>query len=301
MAITDGVTRDTFIPKLWEADVIRAYEKNLIAKQICAINPSAPIKKYGDVVHFPGLKDPHISDYVPVGIKDANKTVAPIEYEDLEDTDITLVIDRAKKFNFRVDDVLEAQTQVGVQGSQTQRAGYMLRDECDQYILSLAPDDIGEGDNNIKASQVVTATITNSNVISRIGMMKRILEEANIPNEESYIVIPPWVKLMLRLAGIQFSILEGTNGAKNGIEWTSDLGFDLYVSNNLKKQGAVTNLVGGSKKAMCYAGQIMKTEALRLEDYFADGVRGLHLYGGKIIRPELMTVGVFTEGEISGI
>ncbi len=301
MAVTDGVTRDTFIPKLWEADILRAYEKNLVAKQICAINPKAPITKYGDIVHFPGLKDPNITDYVSVGIKDADKTATAITYEDLEDTDVRLVIDRAKKFSFKVDDVLEAQTQVGVQGSQTQRAGYKLRDECDQYILSLAPDAIGTGDDNIKAAQVVTATVTNSNVLSRIGMMKRILEEANVPNEESFIVIPPWVKLMLRLAGIQFSILEGTNGAKNGIEWTSDLGFDLYVSNNLKKAEGVTNLVGGSKQAMCYAGQIMKTEALRLEDYFADGVRGLHLYGGKIVRPELMTVGVFTEGEISGI
>jgi hypothetical protein len=112
--------------------------------------------------------------------------------------------------------------------------------------------------------------------------------------------------MMLKLAGIQFSILEGTKGVKDGIEWTSDLGFDMYVSNNLKaleSSGARVGeyIVGGSKKATCYANQIKNTEALRLEDKFCWGVRGLNLYGAKIIKPELMVLGIFTEGSPANI
>lgn len=302
MAVT-GVSRTTFIPKLWEASVLRAYENKLVAKEICGLNPKAPITKYGDTVHFPGLADPTIGTYVPDGIADASATATTITYQNLTDSDVTLVIDQAKYFAFKVDDILEAQTEIGVRGSQTERAGYKLRDDADKYILGLAPAAVTAG--SITAGQVVSGSITSANVISSIGEMKKIIEEANVPNEESFIVIPPWLKLKLHLAGIKFSILEGTKGVKNGIEWTNDLGFDMYVSNNLTETTAssttTTHVVGGSKKAMCYAGQILNTEAMRLEGSFAYGVRGLHLYGAKIIRPELMTVGQFVEAAESTI
>ena len=304
-AISGKIAASTFIPKLWEADIIRAYEKKLIAKEICAMNPKAKIEKYGDTVHFPGLNDPTIGTYIPHGI-DAEYGVVPsgtesattISYEDLTNTDVTLVIDRAKYFAFQVDDILEAQSNVGVRGSQTQRAGYMLRDECDQYILGLAATDVA---NSGDITNIVTSTVTAKNVLIELGQMARLLDEANIPLEERFVVIPPWLKLKLSLAGIEFSIKEGDK-AKNGVEWTNTLGYDLYVSNNLTPIMETTTkigdyIVGGSKKAIAYAGQIQNTEAMRLEDKFAYGVRGLHLYGAKIIRPELLAVGVFTEGE----
>lgn len=304
MAITGKVNASTFIPKLWEADIIRAYEKKLVAKNICAINPKAPIKKYGDTVHFPGLADPTIGDYVPVGINNAGSNATTISYEDLTNTDVTLVIDQAKYFAFRVDDILEAQSNVGVRGSQTQRAGYKLRDTADSYILGLPPAGVTAGTvTNVVdySGQSSAPTVTAKNILIAIGQMSRLLDEANIPNEEKFIVIPPWVKLKLALAGIEFSIREGDK-ARDGVEWNNSMGFDMFVSNNLTdlKESTTTvgsMVVGGSKKAMAYAGQIQNTEALRLEDNFAYGVRGLHLYGAKIIRPELLVVGKFKEGE----
>lgn len=310
-AISGQVATSTFIPKLWEADILRSYEKKLIAKNICAMNPKAPIKKYGDTVHFPGLADPTIGTYIPVGIN-ANQNLVPdgteaattISYENLTNTDVTLVIDQAKYFAFQVDDILEAQSNVGVRGSQTQRAGYMLRDDCDKYILGLAPAGVTAGTvtNVVDYSGASSApTVTAKNVLIAIGQMSRLLDEANIPNEEKFIVIPPWVKLKLALAGIEFSIREGDK-ARDGVEWNNSMGFDMFVSNNLTALLESTTpvgsmVVGGSKKAIAYAGQIQNTEALRLEDNFAYGVRGLHLYGAKIIRPELLVVGKFKEGE----
>jgi len=304
MAITGKVNASTFIPKLWEADIIRAYEKNLIAKEICAMNPKAKIEKYGDTVHFPGLADPTIGTYVPVGINNANSNATTLSYEDLTNTDVTLVIDQAKYFAFRVDDILEAQSNVGVRGSQTQRAGYKLRDVCDSYILGLAPAGVTAGTvtNVVDYSGASSApTVTAKNVLIAIGQMSRLLDEQNIPNEEKFIVIPPWVKLKLALAGVEFSIREGDK-AKDGVEWNNSMGFDMFVSNNLTPLLESTTpvgsmVVGGSKKAIAYAGQIQNTEALRLEDNFAWGVRGLHLYGAKVIRPELLCVGKFKEGE----
>ena len=318
MAVTNQISATTFIPKLWEADIIRSYEKNLIAKNICAMNPKAPIKKYGDIVHFPGLADPTIKDYEPNGINSSGSQVpitgsasdlthdggTTIFYDNMVNTDVTLTIDRAKYFSFKVDDILEAQSNVGVRGSQTQRAGYKLRDECDQYILSLAPTAVTGGTvTNVVdySGQSSAPTVTAKNVLIAIGQMSRLLDEANIPNEEKFIVIPPWVKLKLALAGIEFSIREGDK-ARDGVEWNNSMGFDMFVSNNLTNLLESTTpvgsmVVGGSKKAIAYAGQIQSTEAMRLEGSFAYGVRGLHLYGAAIIRPELLCVGKFKEGE----
>ena len=303
MAISGKVNPSTFIPKLWEADVLRAYEKNLIAKEICAMNPKAQIEKYGDTVHFPGLTDPTVGTYVPTGINGASDATT-ISYEDLVSSDATLVINRAKYFAFQVDDVLEAQSNIGVRGSQTERAGYKLRDEADSYILGLAPAGVTGGTvTNVVdySGQSSAPTVTAKNVLIAIGQMSRLLDEQNIPNEEKFIVISPWIKLKLALAGVEFSIREGDT-AKNGVEWNNSMGFDMFVSNNLtplKESTTVVGsmVVGGSKKAIAYAGQIMNTEAIRLEDHFSYGVRGLHLYGAEIIRPELLCVGKFKEGE----
>lgn len=340
MAITGKINAGTFIPKLWEAVVLRAYENKLIAKEICAMPVNAKIENLGDTVHFPGLADPTIHSYqnstpdgyIPHGFNTANNVMIPstatagttIVYEDLVDTDTTLVIDQADYFAFEVDDVLKAQAEVNVKGSQLERAGYGLRDKTDKYILSrpivkqaalisasATPMPVVTGSVTVQSVAGATSalSITSANVISSIGKLSQYLEEANVPNEEKYIVIPPWLKLKLHLAGIKFSILEGTKGVKNGIEWTNDLGFDMYVSNNLvgiyngttatQRDGHV--IVAGSKKSMAYASQITKTESNRLETKFADGVRGLHLYGGAVIRPECMALGRFVEGAETAI
>ena len=270
-----AIDKTTFIPKLWEATILRAYENNIIAKQICYTDFTGEIKKMGDSVTFPGLADPTVSKYTN-----------SINYEDLENADVTLIVDQQDYFGFKVSDIIAAQSNVNVQGSQAERAGYKLRDNCDKYVLGLHTE---------ATHEVTNEALTSANVISAIGEMNQKLDEANVPNEQKWIVIPPWVKLKLMLAGIKFSIKEGS-GAMDGTEWTKELGFNLYVSNNIALAGGSSYCLGGSKGAIAFADQLTKIRAMELEDSFDTGVSGLHVYGAKVLKPDELVKGVFKAG-----
>lgn len=265
-----------FVPQIWAATIMRTLEKSLIARQICNTDFTGEIKKYGDTVHFPGLVDPAVSAYS-----------GAITYENLLSSDVPLLIDQQNYFAFKVSDIEKAQSKVELQNSQAARAAYKLRDTCDAFILGLYAQ--------AGLAEVVDATLDSATVLSAIGLMSQRLEEANVPDEQKVIVIPPWVKLKLMLAGVKFGIKQGIKGA-TGLQWTDALGFDLYVSNNLTNTAAtpVTKCIGCSKNAIAFAEQVVETRAMELEDSFDVGVSGLHVFGAKVVRPNEMVVGTFT-------
>jgi len=274
-----------FIPQIWTEKIQRSLEKNLVAKNICNTESEGKIKKAGDTVHFMGLADPTISDYVD------NST--SITYENLASSDLALVVDQQKYFAFKVTDIEKAQACVDMQNSQASRAGYMLRDTVDQFILGKYADA-----NLVLNSAGSPLSTTANNAILAIGAIAQKLEEANVPRESQFIVIPPWLKMKLRYAGIKFSVKEGAK-IQDGVEWTNELGFDMYVSNNVSKSSDATpvyRILGGSKNAIAFAQQITETESMRLETSFDTGVRGLLVYGGKVIKPNELVCSYMTEG-----
>lgn len=263
-----------FAPKIWAATILRTLEDNLIAKKVCNTTHTGEIKKKGDAVYFNGLADPTIAAY----------TGATITYEALQDARITLLVDQSNYFAFKVGDIEKAQAELDMKGSQANRAAYGLRKACDSYILGLYTEAGKTGTN---------ATVTSANVLSVIGEMQQLLAESNVMEEDMFMIIPPWMQLKLKLAGIRFSINEGVNG-KGGMAWTKELGFDVYVTNQVVNTGTVatpvSRVLAGSKNAIAFADQITDTEEMRLEGTFDTAVRGLHVFGAKVIKPlELVT------------
>jgi hypothetical protein len=265
-----------FVPQIWAATIMRTLEKNLIARQICNMDYTGEIKKHGDTVHFPGLMDPAVNTYA-----------GTITYETLLSSDIPLLIDQQNYFAFKVTDIEKAQSKVDMQSSQANRAAYQLKNACDAHILGL----YGQAG----LTEVEDTSLDSATVISSVGLMAQRLEEVNVKRDNMVIVIPPWVALKLRLAGITFGIKEGAS-VKNGLEWTKELGFDLYVSNNLTNTAGtpVTKCLGLSRNAIAFAEQIVETRAMDLEDSFSVGVSGLHVFGAKVVKPKEMVVGTFT-------
>jgi hypothetical protein len=104
---------------------------------------------------------------------------------------------------------------------------------------------------------------------------------------DMWLVIPPWVQLVLELAGIKFSINEGING-KGGMSWSKTLGFDTFVTNQVVETAGtpVSEIMAGSYNAIGYAQGLMKTEALRAETAFATHIRGRLVYGCKVLKPK---------------
>lgn len=147
------------------------------------------------------------------------------------------------------------------------------------------------------ATALPTATASPLMVIARMG---RLLDTQFVDSQGRWLVVDPIFIEMLkdedsRLLNSDF----GGSGLQNGLVINNLHGFRVYVSNNLPKigGGAGTSgtanqntdygiIVAGHDSAVATAQQITKTETYRDPDSFADIVRGMHLYGRKILRPE---------------
>ena len=271
-----------FKPAFWAATVMRTLEDNLIAKKICNQDWVGDLKKAGDSVYFPGLADATISDY----------TGAALTYEALSDASLKLVVDKQKSYSFLVDDIDAAQANVNLKSSQIKNAAYGLRKEVDKLIFSLYAQA------QANAAAITDATCDTATILNDIGLLWQYLAENNVPENQMWMVIPPWVKLKLMEAGIKFSINEGINGT-GGLSWAKgELGFDIYVSNLLNNAGTaaapVSSIMAGSYNAIGFADQVNKTEAFRHQDYFSDACRGLYTFGAKVLKPKELALATLT-------
>lgn len=266
-----------FVPAIWTTKILRTLEDNLVAKKICNMDAEGEIKKAGDTVYFNGLADPTINTYS-----------GTVTYEGLQDAGVTMHIDQQNYFAFKVTDIQKAQANVDLKGSQAARAAYKLKEACDTNIMSLYD----------QANLTVTdASCDTASILSTMGSIQQKLAEVNVPSSDMWCVIPPWVQLKLKLAGIKFQINNGLNGT-GGMAWTNDLGFDIYVTNQVVNTGTVdtpvSKVMAGSYNAIAFAQQIIETEAIRLEGSFDTGVRGLHVFGRKVVRPDLLCTATLT-------
>lgn len=261
-----NVNAQAFIPEIWDASVFRTLEDNLIARKICR-NYSDKVKGAGDTIHFNGLADPTVSSYA-----------GTVSYGTLNDGTVSLLIDQQNYYGFDVTDLEQAMANVDLKGSQASRAGYALKKACDTHILKLYT----EAGNAIPDD----ASCDTATIISDIGLMKQKLAENNVDENDMWLVINPWIQLKLELAGIVFKINEGING-KGGMMWAKVLGFDTYVTNQVYNSATtpVSHIMGGSYNAIAFAETLMQSEAIRSETAFSTHVRGLHVFGAKVIKP----------------
>lgn len=265
-----NVNADAFIPQIWDAAILRTLEDNLIAKKICTVKPSKAVKGAGDTVYFNGLADPTVTAYT-----------GSVSYESLVSGSIPLKIDQQNYYGFKVTDVEQAMANVDLKGSQASRAAYQLKAVADSYLMGLYTE--------AAAGTVTDDTCDTATIFGDIAQAARLLEEQNVMEGDGWLVIPPWVKTKLILAGVKFSVNEGING-KGGLSFTDELGLDIYVSNRVYNSGTaaapVSYCMFGSYNSIVYAETIMKSEMIRLESSFDYGARGLHVFGAKIIKPK---------------
>ncbi len=254
---------NNFIPQIWAAVILRALQNITVARQICDLQYEGEVKGAGDRIKLLGLADPTISDYT-----------GSVSYEDLEDASQELIIDKQKYFAFKVDDVDKTQAHVELLSDQNKRAAYKLRDTADALVLGLYAQ-------ALSANTITDSTLDTATILSVIAQMGQRLDENNVPAEGRWAVIPPWWKAKLTLIGFKFGV------EKNGIDYLKELGFSFYVSNNLTDLGTSQHQVlAGGKNAIAYVDQIVNIEALRLQSSFSDAIRGLHVYGYKVVKPK---------------
>jgi hypothetical protein len=206
-----------------------------------------------------------------------------INYQDLEDDKIELLIDKAKYFAFKVDDVDEVQSDIAIVNKTTQDAAEQMKIVVDQDVLGSVYSDAA----NVLASTAVTA----SNVLVWIINAGVALDEANVPEAGRWLVIPPWIAGMIKQSDLKDASLagDGTSIMRNGRLGMIDR-FTLYNSNNIALTGVAAtgtfHCMAGTKHFISFASQFVKTETLRLQNSFGDAIRGLKVYGYKATKPE---------------
>lgn len=272
----------TFIPELWNARLLNALDKAHVFAGLVNRDYEGEIKKQGDTVHINTIGEVTIGTYT----KDTDFSTGP---QALTATDSTLVINQAKYFNFAVDDIDTAQAAGDIMDKAMQRAAYGLADAADKYLADQLAAAITTANGNQVGTQAVA--LTKENVYENIVKMKTILDKANVPTTGRWLVVPPEMVALI-LQDDRFVKTGGTKAEDtlaNG--WVARaVGFDIYESNNCNSTTASSTttytVTAGDEGACTYAEQISDTEAYRPEKRFADAVKGLHLYGAKVVDPK---------------
>lgn len=219
--------------------------------------------KYARTVKILGVGEPEIIAY---------DGTTPLTYEDMKDKGQDLVIDQQYAFRFKVDDVNEAQSVPGLKEEYQRKAVHGLAIKRDSYVASLI--------------QGVTNNVTTATALTQEAVKEAIdaaiveLRERNF-DEDGVIEITPAVYNVFKNCLITLST-DNPEYIKKGKVGVYD-GFDVIMSNNMAKDDSHAYCAIRGKKAIAFAGQINEVEALRSESFFADLIRGLDTFGGKVI------------------
>lgn len=277
---------DTFIPEVWNAQLFTTLSKRIVLGGPRAVNRNyeGDIANFGDTVHIGTLSDPTISSYT--------KNSTTITPETLATTDQSLVIDQAKYFAFEVDDVDMRQARSGGEllTRAAERSAVLLAETADTYLGTIMTAGAGT---TLTAGTASTA----DEAYNILRSIKVAHDNANIPTDGRWVAVSPeFYSLLLADARFTDASAFGSNDPIMNGQVGRALGYSVLVSTNLPEGTAATApavsnyVIAGHSEGTTYAEQINKTEAYRPEDSFSDAIKGLHLYGAKVVRSEFLVV-----------
>jgi len=275
----------SFIPEIWSALMLTTLKKNLVYAQPGVVNRDyeGDIANAGDTVRIRSLSRPTIGTY-----SKGSTTITP---EQLTDAQRALYIDQSKYFAFELDDIDAAQSVGGELTTALTEATYGLRDVANQYVAGLYTQ--AQSANQLGTISVTTA----AGAYTVLRRLRTALNKANVPMENRYVVVPPFFEGLL-LEDDRFVRVDASGsdqGLRNGIIGRA-LGFDVMMSNNAPLvTGDDWAVQAGHPSAIAYAESIVKVESYRPQDAFSDAIKGLHVYGAKVIRPDAIATCVASE------
>lgn len=273
-----------FIPTVWAARLLVALEKALIYGQANVSNRDyeGEIRKSGNTVKIASIGDVSIGDYT----KDEDID----DPEVLTDAEQTLLIDKAKYFNFYVDSVDRAQQNVNVLDEAMRRSAWSLREVADTYLAGIMEAAVPSG--NTIGSTGTPEVPTKDDAYEYLVDLGVLLDESNIPTTDRFVVVPAWFHGLL-LKDDRF-VRSGTavsdRRLKNG-EAGEAAGFTILKSNNVPNTtGTKYKIIAGHAMATAYVEQILDVQTYKPEKRFGDAVKGLHVYGAKVVRPTALAM-----------
>ena len=296
-----GQTNSFFLPKVYSKQVLNFFRKSSVAEAITNTDYAGEIAAYGDSVRI--IKEPEITVYQYERGADVTKTA-------LTDQEVTLVIDTANAFKFIVDDIETNMSHVNFRDVATSSAAYALRDAFDTGVIAtmfagvsasspnhiLGSDsatDLASGTFDGTGNLDIGFAASEHDPIDVLSRMARLLDEQNVPEEGRWFLASPefyeiLVQSSSKLLSVDYNAGQGS--IRNGLVSSGKLrGFDMYKTNNIAAtSSAAGKCLAGHMSSTATAQTITSTEVIRDPDSFGDIVRGLHVYGSKVLRGDAM-------------
>jgi len=282
-----------FVPEVWSATLLVKFYDACVMAAISNTDYTGEIKDVGDTVN--------ISTVPTITIRDYTKN-QDLVIERPESPNVTLLIDKAKYFNFICDDIDKYQTHLHLMDSWSTDAGQQMKITIETAIFadiyadahaSNAGNSAGRISGDIALGTTGTAVaLTKANVLEKIVDCRTVLSEQNAPESDRWGIIPEWMAGMIMKSDLKDASLTGdaTSVMRNGrLGKIADI--TLYESNlvySVSDTYTCYHSLFGQKKALTFAAQMTKMESLRTSRTFGDLVRGLNVYGYEVLKTEAL-------------
>lgn len=291
-----------FIPEIWSTKMIEKYYDGTVLSVISNTDYEGEIRNQGDKVIIRTHPTLEIHDY-SIGQNLINQR--PVGGK------IELLIDKGFYWSSIIDDVIEKQQDIDQMNDWATDASEQMKIRLDTRVLgSIVPDisSVNKGTTAGRISGNINLGVTGSpvsvsktTVLDQILYMGQVLDEQNVSETGRWLIMPYWATTLLKMSDIKDASLsgDGTSPLRNGRVGMIDR-FTIYNSNLLPSytDGADTtfHMIAGTTAGLTFATQLTKTESLRAESTFGEIMRGLMVYGHKVVKPEALTATYMKKG-----
>lgn len=286
---SDSVSK--FIPELFSKKMLKNFYQTTAFNEIANTDYQGEIKASGDKViirHTPAIT---VADYAVGGT---------LSYEVPEVANTELNIDKAKSWSFKIDDIDEVASDLNLMNAFAADAGERLKiaidTECFDHISTKAAasnmgDLAGAISANINLGKAAApVVVTSATATSIIVDVNQVLDEANIPSENRWIVLPAWFVALLKKSDLKAADITGDSVSvlRSGVVGMVDR-TKIIQSNLLKHVTDTTKecfyCMAGTTDSVTFANQLVKTETIQIPTSFGQYMRGLSVYGRAVVQP----------------
>ena len=290
-----------FIPEIWSGKLIENFYDATVLAAIANTDYEGEIKNQGDTVNIRTIPNITIRDYV----KGQSLVV-----ENPDKPKLQLVIDKGEYFACVEDDIDRVQSDVKLMDMWSKDASEQMKIKIDQRVLTDILPDIASTNKGATAGAVSGAfnlgTTGSPLTVSKDGSggttsvtdlvvdMGTVLDEANCPEQNRFLIIPARMAGLIKKSELKDASLTGDSQSplRNGRLGMIDR-FTIYVSHNLKVTSSTKySIIAGTKMGFTFASQMTEMETIRSETTFGDIIRGLQVYGYKVVKPEALVESV---------
>lgn len=292
----------TFIPEIWSGKLIENFYDATVLAAISNTDYEGEIRNMGDTVNIRTQPNITIREYV----KGQNLVV-----ENPDAPKLQLVIDKGEYFSCVEDDVDRVQSDIKLMDMWSKDASEQMKIKIDQRVLTDILPGIGASNKGATAGAKSASfnlgttgaalSVTKDGaggtvpVVDLIVDMGTVLDEANAPESDRFLVIPAKMAGLIKKSELKDASLTGDSitPLRNGRLGMIDR-FTIYVSHNLNVASGKTSLIAGHKMGFTFASQMTEMETLRAQSTFGNIVRGLQVYGYQVVKPEALAQAVVT-------